>query len=94
MIAIKQSIGTRYMLSFSVFENRPTIYIGLFSMETRSIVTDAELSDEEIQLALYGLDYKYAHATSRKSPLVNYDLANAWIDYINSNHSKEKIPLN
>lgn len=93
IIAVSQTIAGRYLLSLSVFEHRPEIYIGVLSLDNNTVLTDVKLTDEEIKLALRGIDFKYAFATSRKSPIANRDIVMAWIDYINNGIPKEKIPL-
>lgn len=93
VISVSQTIGDGYILSLSVFENRPKVYMGILDIERKKILTDIRVTDNDLENALENLEYKYAFATTRKNPVANIELVTAWIDYINSDAPKEVVPL-
>ena len=93
IITVCQPLGSKFALGLSVFENRPQIYMGILDLDAKKVVEDISITDDELRKALNDLDYKYAFATTRKSPIANSELVMAWIDYINRNINKKGIPI-
>ncbi len=93
VITVCQTIRDGYALGLSIFENRPDVFMGVIDLTEERVVPNATLTDEEIKAALVNLDYKYAHATSRKPPIANKMYVMAWIDYINMGPPIVRIPI-
>ena len=77
------AISDKLDFSFTMFAHRPEIYFGIYSAETKTIISGMNISDQQLEAVLVDMNSKYAHATSRKPPVVNKALALAWIDYFN-----------
>lgn len=93
IITVCQPLGSRFALGLSIFENRPQVYMGILDLDSKKVVEDISITDDELRKALNDLDYKYAFATTRKNPVANSELVMAWIDYINRNINKKGIPI-
>ena len=61
--------------------------------KSKQILEDAVISDEDLSLALEGLAYKYAFATSREDPIADERLVITWVNYRQSSKRKNFIPL-
>ena len=51
-------------------------------------LVDIVLSDEEVEIAVEGLEMKYSHARSRKNPIANSDVVLACVDFVNRRDPK------
>ncbi len=90
-ISVRQAITEDSVLSVSMFANKPDLYIGIYSSKDDEIIENIQIDDETLKRALESLDLKYAHAMTRKSPVVNGKLALAWIKYYNANISNKNV---
>lgn len=85
VIAIRVIFSEDMVLSLTMFANRPEVYFGIYSTLDKTIVSNVEINDELLLKELLAvLAEKYAHATSRKPPVVNKELAFAWMNYFNN----------
>lgn len=90
-VSIGHFIGNSFELVLTLLERKPEIYFGIMSTETKEILSDATISDADLKSALKALSIKYAHITSRKSPLSNEEFINAWKKFLDSGQSIEQI---
>lgn len=90
-ISVRAAFSIDMSFSLSMFANRPDVYFGIYSSKDRKIVSEPCLpgSDDVFEELLKVLANKYAHATTRKSPVMNKELALAWMEYFNKTVSGE-----
>lgn len=84
VISVQQKLANGSYLSLSVFQKAPYVRFGIFSMPDEKMQTDVFLTDEELEIALKGLALRYAHAVTRKPPVVSESLGKIWVDYIDT----------
>lgn len=82
-VSVRAVFSEDLAFSLSMFSGRPEICFGIYSSIDKEIVAEPIISDIIFAELLNVLAEKYAHATTRKPPVVNKELAFAWIDFFN-----------
>ena len=88
VLTATQAIPGKCRISILSFEDRPEVYLWTSSFYSRKICKDIVLSDEEVEIAVEGLEMKYSHARSRKNPIANSDVVLACVDFVNRRDPK------
>ena len=91
-VSVRVSFTDDMVLSLSMFSQRPEIFFGVYSSKERAIISGDIFDDGLLEDLLEDIAQKNAHATTRKPPRVNADLALAWINYYNKYLSGEVKP--
>lgn len=93
IISVQQTVSEDLELCISIFQNKPYIYVGLFSKQYRRIEKDLTINDELLVEALEMLELRYHHALSKRPPTINKELAYIWLGYFNENPNPEAIDI-
>ena len=88
ILTATQTIPGKCRISILSFEDRSEVYLWTSSLNGRKICKDIVLSDEEIEIAVEGLEMKYSYAKTRKAPIANSDVILACVDFVNRRDPK------
>ena len=92
-VSVRIPCSDDMVFSISMFSQKPDVYFGIYSSKERAIIDGSGIEDEaEFETMLDDLATKYAHATTRKPPVVNKELVYAWVEYFNKIQSGDVKP--
>ena len=88
---ISQTIPGKCRLALLSFEYQPEVYVWAMQLKSRHICTDAGITDEEMRLAVRGLNIKYSYASSNGINKSNIEIIVSWAGFINRDDPKPTV---
>ena len=91
ILTISQTIPGKCRLALLSFEYQPEVYVWAMQLKSRHICTDAGITDEEMRLAVRGLNIKYSYASSNGINKSNIEIIVSWAGFINRDDPKPTV---